>query len=62
MKKTVWSLIALSVAVFVIFNLINLFTSEETSVIAELDTMEKSYKLEGIIIRSENQITASTKD
>ena len=62
MKKTVWSLIALSVAVFVIFNLINLFTSEDTSVIAELDTMEKSYKLEGIIIRSENQITASTKD
>lgn len=62
MKKTVSLLVLLSIVVFIIFNLINLFTSEETSVIAELDTMEKSYKLSGIIIRSENQITAATKD
>ena len=62
MKKIVLILTVLALAVFVIFNLINLFTSEDSSVIAELDTMEKSYKLSGIIIRSENQITASTKD
>lgn len=62
MKKTSLSLLVLGLAVFIIFNLINLFTSEESSVIAELDTMEKSYKLSGIIIRSENQITAATKD
>ena len=62
MKKTVLSLLALGLVVFIIFNLINLFTAEESSVIAELDTMEKSYKLDGIIIRSENQITTATKD
>ena len=62
MKKTVSLLLFFGLIVFVIFNLINLFTSEEASVIAELDTMEKSYKLTGIIIRSENQITAATKD
>jgi len=62
MKKMSLVLLVLALAVFIIFNLINLFTSEETSVIAELDTMEKSYKLTGLIIRSENQITAQTKD
>ena len=62
MKNIILKLCAAVVVVFVIYNLISLFSSGEKSVIAELDTMEKSYKLDGIIIRSENQITTKTKD
>ena len=59
--KIVVTFLVLAVAVFVIYNLIGLFFGGETSVIAQLETMEKSYKLEGIIIRDEKLITLDTK-
>lgn len=62
MKKILLRLLIIGVAVFAIYNLINLFTSEENSVIAELETMEISYKLDGIIIRDEKLITAKAKE
>lgn len=62
MKKLIWKIIVSIVVVFIVYNLISLFTVQEKSIIAELDTMEKSYKLDGIIIRNENQITTDIKD
>ena len=51
----------IAVVVFAVFNLLKFFTAGEASVIAELETMEKSYKLEGIIIRDEKLITLDGK-
>ncbi len=61
MKKIILRLLALGVVVFIIYNLISLFTSDEASVIAQLETMEKSFKLEGVIIRDEKLITFDSK-
>ncbi len=62
MKKVIFRVLILGIVVFAIYNLISLFTSKETSVIAELETMEKSYKLEGMIIRDEKLITFDSKN
>lgn len=61
MKKVIFKVLILGIVVFAVYNLISLFTSKETSVIAELETMEKSYKLEGMIIRDEKLITFDSK-
>lgn len=62
MKKPVFKVLILVVAAFVVYNLISFFAGGESSVIAELETMEKSYKFDGIIIRDEKLITLNTKD
>ncbi len=62
MKKTLSAILIMAVLVFVFYNIISLFSDKETSVVAELDTMEKSFKLDGIIIRDEIQIVVNTKD
>jgi len=46
----------------VVYNMISLFTAGEVTVIAELETMEKSYDFEGIIIRDEKLITLDAKE
>lgn len=61
MKKLIYKIVILAVAVFIIYNIINLFTSESGSVIAELETMEISYRLNGVVIRDENLVNVKTK-
>jgi len=62
LKKLIKRLLVIGLLVFVIYNLINLFASEKTSVIAELETMEVSYNLDGIIIRDEKLISLKAKE
>lgn len=62
MKKIILRLLFLGIVIFAIYNLISLFTADETTVIAQLETMEKSYKLDGIIIRDEKLITFNSKN
>ncbi len=62
MKKTILAILVMAVLVFAFYNIVGLFSGNETSVVAQLDTMEKSYKLSGMIIRDELQIVIKTKD
>ncbi len=62
MKKIILRLIVLGIVIFAIYNLISLFTSDDATVIAQLETMEKSYKLDGMIIRDEKLITFNSKN
>ena len=62
MKKIILRLLFLGIVIFAIYNLISLFTADETTVIAQLETMEKGYKLDGIIIRDEKLITFNSKN
>lgn len=62
MKKAITAILIMALVVFAFYNIIGLFSGGESSVVAQLDTMEKSYKLDGIIIRDEIQIIVDTKD
>lgn len=60
-SKIVRIALSCAILVFIVYNLINFSTGGKSSVIAELETMEKTYKLEGIIVRDEKLITLNGK-
>lgn len=58
MKKLVLRLLILGLAIYVIYSVINIYTSTEKTVIARIETFEKSYTFDGIITRNEYLVSA----
>ncbi len=62
MKKIILTIMATALCGFLIFNLVGLFTATETTVIAQLDTLEVSHTFEGIVTRNEYNVKAETEE
>jgi len=62
MKKVITTIVLLAVVAFMLYNIIGLFTSAESSVIAQMDVLEVSYDFEGIVTRNEYNVKADIEE
>ncbi|MBR2405060.1 MAG: hypothetical protein IKA95_05335 [Clostridia bacterium] len=62
MKKKIKIISALLIAAFVIYNIVSLFSSPETTTIAQIDTIEVTHEFDGVVSRLEQFVTAETQE
>lgn len=62
MNKKIKIAVVVILVVFVTYNLVSLFSSTESTVIANIDTVEVTFSFDGIVSRSEQYITADMEE
>lgn len=62
MKKLIPKILILILAIYVVYSVFNIYNSTERTIIAQIETFEKSYEFDGIITRSEYLVSADVED
>lgn len=62
MKKLVPKILILILVIYVVYSVFNIYNSTERTIIAQIETFEKSYEFDGIITRSEYLVSADVDD